>query len=356
MARKTAIWGPPQSLDRAWPEVVSAGDPDAGDELLFDPSPYDDYCSRVPDRPLDADSYAQWDRTFHLKYTEVLGGLSPWTAPDEAAAQLGVDGPIKLDRRPIKSAWTTLADPALCDFGEDWIPDMALHLARVLGPFAHVNPPARAKIAAGAVMAFAPLLYPRVRAVARGMRNHPKPPAELRQAMTALLLAPGMIYEIRGDRLVPLLLQGARICPEAPLESVPTAPVVVCRALPADRGGTWLAAALPLPGAPPADMLMRRLTLEYRRMRRHERRLTLEDMLRDRPEVLYRTACEWWFEHDPDAVLACWADPASWPQIPAPAGDAPAAHPERPLALSSESPAPSSAAPSSAAVETTRSP
>ena len=342
MARKTAIWGPPQSLDRAWPETVSAGDPYAGDELLYDPSPHNDYCARVPDGTLDADEYDKWDRAFHLHYTAALDGSSPWSAPDEAAAMLCVDDPIKLDRRPIKAAWTTLTDADLCDFGEDWIPDMALHLERVLGPFAELRPPGRAKIAAGAVMAFAPLIYPRVRAVARGMRNNPKPPADLRQTMTALLLAPAMIYENRDGQLAPLLLQGRRICPEAPLEHPPTAPVLVGRALPVDGGGTWLAAALPLPGAPPADMLLRRLTLEYRRMRRHERRLTLEDMLRDRPEVLYRTACEWWFEHDPDAVLACWAAPASWPQTPAPSS---ASRSAEPLA---------SPGPASRAVETTQ--
>jgi hypothetical protein len=40
-------------------------------------------------------------------------------------------------------------------------------------------------------------------------------------------------------------------------------------------------------------MLVRRLDLELLRLRRRERRLSWEVMLRERSEVLYRTACEW---------------------------------------------------------------
>ncbi len=76
---------------------------------------------------------------------------------------------------------------------------------------------------------------------------------------------------------------------------------------------TWLACALPLPGLPPRDVLVRRLALEQNRLRRHDRRTSLEDLLRDRAEVLYRTCCEWWYEQDADATLALWARPDAWP-------------------------------------------
>jgi hypothetical protein len=52
---------------------------------------------------------------------------------------------------------------------------------------------------------------------------------------------------------------------------------------------------LALPAGP--QHVERRLVLEYQRLRRHDRRLTWEDLLRDRGEVVYRTACEWCWWH-----------------------------------------------------------
>ena len=48
------------------------------------------------------------------------------------------------------------------------------------------------------------------------------------------------------------------------------------------------------------------MTFELRRLRRHDRRLTWEDLLRERAEVVYRTACEWSWLHHEDATLALW--------------------------------------------------
>jgi hypothetical protein len=49
------------------------------------------------------------------------------------------------------------------------------------------------------------------------------------------------------------------------------------------------------------------MMLELQRLRRHERRLTWEDLLRERAEVVYRTACEWsWLHHEAE-TRALWA-------------------------------------------------
>jgi hypothetical protein len=56
-------------------------------------------------------------------------------------------------------------------------------------------------------------------------------------------------------------------------------------------GWAWSCVAT-LPRAPDTDVLLRRLRLELWRERTRERRMTFEDLLRHRPEVLYRAAFE----------------------------------------------------------------
>lgn len=320
MPRLHAIWGPPRARETAWPSTISAGCPYAGDELLYDPAPLADLESHgTPPFP-DAATHAAQDRAFHEAYVGILEGRLPWSAVDSPAEALQIDTPTTLDRRWPKPAWTPLPDGEIADQGEDWIPDMGqLAPPRVLGPFSDHALPMPVRRVAFAVMAFSPLLAPRIRPLVRGMRNKPKPSNDRRQAITAVIMAPAMAWtQDAGGRLRAHIPVGPHFELEAPVAGAGAAPAWIGRAVPTRDGPTWLAAALPLPGLPPADILTRRIRLELLRLRRHERRLSQEDLLRDRAEVLYRTACEWWYEHDPDAVLALWSDPSAWPSWPWP--------------------------------------
>ena len=75
----------------------------------------------------------------------------------------------------------------------------------------------------------------------------------------------------------------------------------------------WITARLPAEALQNSRTFRRKkcytplVDLELQRLRRHDRRLTWEDLLRDRPEVLYRTACEWIWMHDgPDSTSRLW--------------------------------------------------
>ena len=320
MARLHATWGPPREWESAWPSVVSQTCPYAGDELLFDPSPLADLKARgTPPFPGIAE-HSILDRAFHEAYVGILEGRLPWSAIDGPADALQVNTPTTLDRRWPKPAWAPLPDGELAGQAEDWIPDMGqVAPARVVGPFSDHALPMPVRRVAFAVMAFSPLLAPRIRPIVRGMRNKPKPSRERRQAITAVIMAPAMAWsQNREGRLLAQLPLGPHFSPTRAVAGHGGAPAWIGRAVPTRSGPTWLAAGLPLPGLPPADILLRRLRLELLRLRRHERRLSHEDLLRDRAEVLYRTACEWWYEHDPDAVLALWSEPSTWPAWPWP--------------------------------------
>jgi hypothetical protein len=102
-----------------------------------------------------------------------------------------------------------------------------------------------------------------------------------------------MLWSIQpGGTVLPVLPLGERQVPDGPVAGLPDAPGVIGRAV--WTGAGWhMHCGLPMPELPPAGPLLDRLDLELMRVRRRERRLTWEVLLRERSEVLYRSACEW---------------------------------------------------------------
>ena len=264
--------------EHAWPELLCAADPWAGDEMLGEGEP---------------------DDGFFPMYRGVLEGRLPWEAAAAAAIRLGLDGPLKHDRRPPRAAPVPIDDALLAELAADVVPDLGMLAPdRVLGPWADERLPPRLLALASAVMALSPLIPPSVRPVARALRaKRPRRSVEERAALRAVMTAPPMVWTAQGPQL-PLDERYA-------IGVALPAPAVVARVVP----GMGLAMALPLPRVPDAAVLFRRMLLEYHRLRRYEPRLTWEDVLRERGEVLYRTACEWCWVHAREEVLPCWS---SW--------------------------------------------
>ena len=118
------------------------------------------------------------------------------------------------------------------------------------------------------------------------------PSAPVRQTLRVMARTPPMLWKVKGHTLEPMLPLGERFMARGPIAGLPNVPAVIGRAI-ATKQGTYLAATLPLMRMPPADVIHRRLWLEYLRLRRRERRLSWEDLLRERGEVLYRSCFEW---------------------------------------------------------------
>ncbi len=308
MTRLAAAWGPPREIESAMPDEIRPGDPLSGDEGIADPATFATYKAWVRPARLDPASFREADDAFLDAYFRVLAGTAPWGATDEAAKRLSIDGPLLHDRRPARPAIEPLSDFAICDLSEDWMPSIGMSAPpRIVGPWALLDPPRRVRVACGAAMAFAPMLWPSIRAMSRPCRSKPKPPVEIRSGLIAALRAPAMLWKPDGaGGLTPLLPMAEVSRPVGVVDGVPDAPYVVGRAV-QHPGGWWLSCGLPLPTLPSTRVLERRLRLEYQRLRRHDHRMTWEDMLRDRGEVLYRTACEWLWVHAPDEVWPMWS-------------------------------------------------
>ena len=315
-----------RDAEHSWPLDRALSDPWAQDEALDDPARPADY-HRHALRPTLTDAEVDAaDAIFRERYRAVLNGAAPWGATDAAAAALQLDEPIRHDPRPLHPAPATIDDAVLADLADNWLPTLGmLAPERVLGPLAWQDPPRAARLLAHGVLGLSPLIPPSIRPIGRALRSEPVPPLAVRSAALAVIRAPAMLWQIdgreaAGAHLRPLLPLHAPHAPKTPVRGVPDAAFAVVGRVVQGPDGPFLALGLPLPSLPHPTLVMRRLVLEYQRLRRHDRRLTWEDLLRDRAEVLYRCTCEALFlsrvapgapAAGPAALADCFS--RSWP-------------------------------------------
>lgn len=309
MSRWRTALEPPPKLVNVVPALLSAADPWAGDETFPAPAPYEGYLRYCPhDEPLSEAAHAEHDAAFRAAYRAVLDGQAPWSALDAPVSALGIGGELILDQRPGPMSPGPLTDDTLAEMCEDYVPDIgAFATGRVLGPFSEEPLPRRLRTLAGAVMAFSPMLRGGVMPLARAVISKPRPPEPLADAIRATVRTPPMLWRRDGDGWVPAITMSARLRPEGAIIGAPGGvDALVGRAVRAPDGHGWLVVVLPLPALPPPAVVERRLMLELWRLRRHDVRLSWEDMLRERGEVLYRIACEWCWLHCREEALALW--------------------------------------------------
>lgn len=307
----------PPELRDADPALLTPADPWCGDEAVVDPADHVDHALHAPaSEQLSPAAHAALDAAFRAQYRAILDGRAPWSSLRPLARQLRLDAPVRSDLRPARRALHPVGDDVLAEMGEDQVPDMGvLAPDRVLGPFADESLPRRLWLLAGAVMAFAPILRQGVPPVARVLYQKPRPPTALASPVRAAARTPPMLWLPTPDRrgLTPALPLGEPQRPAGLLHApLPPGAALLGRAVLLESGtpapDVWLCCVLPLPVLPDPAVLERRLTLELWRVRRHDRRLTWEDLLRERGEVLYRAACEWcWWHHRSD-TLRLWRD------------------------------------------------
>ncbi|MCB9779779.1 MAG: hypothetical protein H6742_14535 [Alphaproteobacteria bacterium] len=321
MGIEIAIDGGRELLD-AVPVPTHPAVPHVGDELVMQPGRWDrhrDFCT-PPTLP-----EAEWralDAQFIDLYPQVIQGSADPAALADLADAMRLCAPARHDKRPALLAPIVATDVDLADISENQCPDVGMFAAeRVFGPFAERGLPQRAWTTAGAVVCFARMLDPWQRPADRFYRDKPRPPGQLRSAVKAVDQTPPMLWRVEDEAMVPLLplargfRPGERTVPVGVPDEARPFPVVLGRLVPVEGGGAFVAGLLPLPVVPDVDALMRRLTWELWRMRRHEVRMTWEDLLRERAVVLYRACCEWVWEvlrEAPDDAGGGWRLPARW--------------------------------------------
>ncbi len=300
-----SIVGRLHGQDTASPHCIAPRDPYAGDEALLWSGDYEDYlvhAARIGYTTLVSRvEHDRLDREFEQTYRAILDGQAPWSAIDPLAEALLVAGPLKHDGRPAGVAVSKIDDRQLADIAENQLPQVGLiGPDRVLGPWADERLTAAERIQVGAVMAFVPEVEPGVPPWARAIKRKPRPDADTRQSLRVMARTSPMLWSVQGSRLVPMLPMAAQLIPQGPIQGVPEGEAVIGRVVQLESS-SYLAAGMALEVSPPAGIILRRVMLEWLRLRRRERRLSLEDALRERSEVLYRTAFEWLYMLKADA-------------------------------------------------------
>jgi hypothetical protein len=301
MRRILGVAAPDPGTERAWPLVQVATDMYAGDEALPMSGAHRDYLTHAGrvslQAPIDSGTYARLDAEFEQRYRAILDGEVDPSRIAVLAQKLLIWGPVRHDRRPLPEVPVAIDDALLAEMAENQLPQVGgIAPDRVLGPWADEPLPRWVRLVAAAVMCFAPEVPPGVPAWARSIKRRPRPDRETCIALRAVARIPPMLWIISDANTVrPHLPFAPHMVPDGPIAGLPDTPAVIGRMVPAPTG--WqLVAGLPLVQIPPAGPLVARLQLELLRLRRRERRLTWEDLLRQRGELLYRAASEWLYD------------------------------------------------------------
>ncbi len=216
---------------------------------------------------------------------EVLRGERPWDCPAlrDLARTLKLDAAVRHDRRPpVHAAPCELPDSLLAEVTEDFVPDAGVLVEAVTAGW-----PGADLVVAGAVLAFTPTAVDGRRPVDCWEDEETRD----RQAIVSVRVLDGSPPGLFVDG-VSLLPRPSRWQPTGP---APPGVVVArpWRVEDGDAGRPWRwSGVLTLPARPDPRVLWRRLVLELWRVRLGERRASFEDLLRQRPEVLYRAAVE----------------------------------------------------------------
>ena len=292
-----SIVGRHPDQDTASPHSIAPRDPYAGDEALIWPGDYTDYLRHAErtnfHSPMSEASYAALDLRFERVYRAILDGDAPYSAIDDLLEPLLIAGPLKYDGRPPGIAALVIGDRQLADIAENQLPQVGIvGPDRILGPWADEPMGRWQRVQIGAVMAFVPEVDPGVPPWARAIKRRPRPDADVRQSLRVMARTPPMLWSVDGASLSPMLPMAPHFRVDGPVHGVPDVPAVIGRVV-NHADGPYLSASMPLTRRPVPEVILRRVLLEWRRLRRRERRLSLEDTLRERSEVLYRSAFEW---------------------------------------------------------------
>lgn len=301
MKRVQSIVGRSPAADTASPHWIAMRDPYAGDEAIVWPGHFSDYLRHAErtgtTATLSAEEYAALDLEFERVYRAILDGDEPYEAINPFVETLLLGGELVHDRRPPGTAMTDISDVQLADIAENQLPGVGLvGPDRIVGPWADEPLPRWLRVQIGAVMAFVPEVDPGVPPWARAIKRRPRPPTEIRQSLRVMARSAPCLWSVDGDRVEALLPLGRVFKHSGPIRNLPPVGIVLGRVVDTAKGPRMVA-SIPLIRRPPVEAIERRIRLEWLRLRRRERRLSFEDTLRERSEVLYRSCMEWLWLH-----------------------------------------------------------
>jgi hypothetical protein len=283
--------------NNAWPTERPEPDCWGGDEYLYDASNYENHRSFSCQPLASKGDYEATDRLFMTEWIACVARGDFHGSADllGLAQDLGLPRTPHPDRRPPKVAPMHIDPFEIWEMLENAVPDgVMVAQDRVLGPYADEAISRKLLRIATEAYAFSPTADAGLPARKRWAQDMARPTVAVRAAMRAIEHSPAMIWQVDEEGgCRPLLPLAKPYWPTGAIhghtEQLPRCQgdALVARITPTEDG-TWQITGGLWVLTPPLEPLLERLEFEHLRLSRHERRLTWEDLLRWRAELLYR--------------------------------------------------------------------
>ena len=284
----------------AWPTERPEPDCWGGDEWLFDPSSHANHCTYTATPIEDPREYERIDREFmEAWFACARGEISrDDTSLVTMSNLLGLPPTPHHENRAHKTSPAPVDPLRVWEVLENAVPDIVtVAIDRVLGPYADETLDRSLHRVAVEAIAFSPTVDLGLPAIQRWSKDPIRPSPAIRAGLRSIEHSPAMLWSLTEEGMAsPMLPLAHDYWPKTALLGTAAelprchGDALLGRAYPTEPGQWCLSGGLWV-SAPPLDGLLERLELEHLRLSRHERRLTWEDLLRWRGELLYRICC-----------------------------------------------------------------
>lgn len=302
---KTGRLHQPVPLRTAWP-LAETLEEYAGDSAILNTPKYQRFQKYHPNS-LDEYSWKETEELFQKKYRSYIQeGLFDEILWRDICIKLHLQYETKHESCEQLSAQKQLSDALLSDICEDHLPQIGLFSDELIfGPLSESWLPYSMRQLGGAICAMLPLLEHGHSAIAKLSSQRPKISPDIYSSLTAYHRTPFMLWKKKensknqtNDRVEPLLPLGTQYIPEASVKNLPSTDYFLGKII--KLGDHFVVScAFGLENIQEIlflrQILTSRLRIEWIRYQRYSR-ITWEDILRERGDILYRTASEFLFE------------------------------------------------------------
>jgi len=275
--RRLAQHVPPRT---AWPTLTPL-EPMSGDFGVLHP-------------PSDRVCLAQEDTFLHL-YTEALQhGIFCPKSWEQWASQCRIPTRPWLENSPPVSAKILLPLELLSNICEDYIPHIGLFIDELLWAETYRGD---LRVLGGAIASTLPLMKHGHTPLYKIANQHPRLRPPLHQSLTAHYRTPTMLWQKSGSTAIPMLPLGKQYHPNK-VDNIDDieSDFFIAKVIHIDNQqytGTLAHLVLPVDnGLALQSFLQNRLQIAWYRYRRHNSKICYEDILRERSDILYRSAFE----------------------------------------------------------------
>ena len=289
----------------AWPLLYPI-DNASGDFAILKSPLFETFCQQRQSS-LSLHEFNTLEQTFFSLYQQYIQGLkydhSQWS---EWTTQYSLSSSLEHDISPPLSAPFLIPLTFLSDLSEDYLPEIGmLYHSLIWGTVSEDLLHKTMKILAGAICSTLPLLQYHHSPASKAFDQRPKLPDQIHQSLSTHCRTPAMLWSVEKDFVRPLLPLARQYSPIGPIHNLPSTQYMIAKVIQVQHN--WTAHfVFPFESLGSlVEELSLRLQIEWLRGQRHCSTLVFEDILRDRADILYRSAAEHLLETSKEELTWC---------------------------------------------------